>query len=111
MSKNTNNLETSGLQFDKDTIKQVWNKGDSKSSLNFNVFRKDKFGAWIKKDQYNNSDSVYGWKIVDVGNLKNNAKKSSNLVPIHYKNEVQKNNDHQQCNVISLGTTNVRNMN
>jgi len=95
-------------QFDKDTIKQVWNKADSKYSLNFNIFRMDQFGAWIKKDQYNNCNSMYGWKIINIGNLKNNTKKSSNLVPVHHKNEVQRNNEPQQCNVISLGTTNMR---
>ncbi|QDI89235.1 hypothetical protein Nisw_06705 [Candidatus Nitrosopumilus sp. SW] len=91
------------MNFDKKLIQKIWEKGRKDANLNSNVFRQDRFGAWIKHAEYNKSESMYGWTII-----KNPDSKDSEYIPIHLKNCINENDTVIECNVTSAGTTNIQ---
>lgn len=50
-------------QFTEEQIETVWCKAIVQSNNNPDVFRQDYAGAWIKRNDYGNRDSEYGWEI------------------------------------------------
>ena len=52
-----------GNAFIYSTIEAVWRKGIIVPGYDSNVFRKDQCGAWMKKSEYGNTSSNYGWEI------------------------------------------------
>ena len=67
-------------------IDTLWNKANIVEGYDPDTLRKDACGAWIRKRDYQNSSSEYGWgidviieKAVDRGNI-------SNLRPLHLMN-------------------------
>lgn len=63
------------------------------------MFRKDCCGAWIKRDQYNNRDSDFGWEVDHIypesllkerGASDEEIKDIRNLRPMNWRNNVSK---------------------
>lgn len=95
--------------FDDKTINNVWEKATVVSSEQANVWRKDYAGAWIKKSEYGNCDSQYGWEIdhqkpVSKGGTDNTV----NLKPLQWENNRSKGNDYPRwkTTVSADGTSN-----
>ena len=73
--------------YDRITIKEVWKKGNIIFDVNPAIIRRDSFGDWIKKDDYGNSHSAYGWTIEQVvPTSKGGNGEIENLRPLHWKN-------------------------
>lgn len=96
--------------FDEKTINNVWKKATVVNLEQANVWRKDYAGAWIKKSEYGNCDSQYGWEIdhqkpVSKGGTDN----ESNLKPLQWENNRSKGNDYPRwkTTVSANGTSNV----
>lgn len=69
-------------------IRQVWEKGNQIVGQDPDVFRVDVQGCWIRKKDFNNSDSIYGWTIYSTLNNETFAK-SGSLIPVHtYNNPI-----------------------
>ena len=49
--------------FDQNTVEAVWRKATIVYGYDPDEWRKDVAGAWIKKSEYGNTDSIYGWEI------------------------------------------------
>lgn len=49
--------------FDENLINDVWNSAKKEAGYNPDRFRKDACGAWIIRNQYGRSDTIYGWEI------------------------------------------------
>ncbi len=49
--------------FDENLINRVWNSARVEEGYNPDRFRKDACGAWIIRNQYGRSDTIYGWEI------------------------------------------------
>ena len=49
--------------FDENLINKVWNSAKIEAGYNPDRFRKDACGAWIIRNQYGRSDTIYGWEI------------------------------------------------
>lgn len=49
--------------FDENLINRVWNSARVEEGYNPDRFRKDVCGAWIIRNQYGRTDTIYGWVI------------------------------------------------
>lgn len=52
--------------FSNETIERVWHEATEVPGYDSNLFRKDCCGAWIIRNAYGNTDSMYGWEIDHV---------------------------------------------
>lgn len=88
-------------------IKTVWEKGTAVAGFNQDLYRKDQCGAWMKRAEYANRNSIYGWEIdhISPGGTDN----LSNLRPLQWKNNVHKSDGRLKCNVTASGNKNVDN--
>jgi hypothetical protein len=76
------------MAFIEEMIQQVWEKGKIVSKNEPNVFRKDECGAWIRRNQYGNRNSQYGWEIDHIS--PGGPDTLSNLRPLQWKNNTDK---------------------
>lgn len=98
--------------FDNNTINNVWEKATVVSVEQANVWRKDYAGAWIKKSEYGNRGSQYGWEIDHQKPVtKGGTDNENNLKPLQWENNKSKDNDYPRWKTIvsSNGTTNCYN--
>ena len=51
------------MAWTEEQIHDVWNRATNVEGFDKNRFRKDACGAWIIKDKYGDTDSLYGWVI------------------------------------------------
>jgi len=93
------------MSFNEETIQNVWEKGKIVERYDSKIWRKDECGAWIKRSEYGNTDSKYGWHIdhISPGGTDN----LSNLRPLQWKNNLDKSDGRLKCNVIAEGNDNV----
>jgi hypothetical protein len=89
-------------------IQEVWSKGVIVPNYNSSVWRKDACNAWIKRTEYGNRDSIYGWEIDHIiPKSKGGAESLDNKRPLQWKNNVGKQDDRLVCVVTSNGNTNI----
>lgn len=63
MFTNSFNRTINESSFSQSTVDLVWAKGKIVSGYDPNIYRKDACNAWIKRDDYGNTQSKYGWEI------------------------------------------------
>ena len=51
------------MAFSSQPIQEVWDRAIEVDGYDSTRFRKDACGAWIIRDKYGDSDSIYGWQI------------------------------------------------
>ena len=93
------------MEVNNDVINAVWRKGRAVSGNNPNVWRKDRCGAWIRRTQYGNRDSEYGWEIDHIN--PRGSDNLSNLQPLQWENNVRKGDGPDgpgSCAVTASGT-------
>lgn len=96
--------------FDNQTINNVWEKATVVAGADANILRKDYAGAWIKKSDYGNCYSLYGWEIDHQKPVSRGGTDSlSNLQPLQWENNRSKCDDYPKwtTSVSSYGTSNV----
>ena len=89
------NTTAGNTTFTQDVIDYVWEKANVDVVNNPDEFRRDNCGAWIRKADYGDTDSEYGWEIdhiqpVNLGGTDN----LDNLEPLHWKNNRGKSDDY-----------------
>lgn len=86
--------------FDEKTIQAVWNKGIIVPGSNPNLLRKDTCMAWIKKEEYGNRSSSYGWEIDHIKPVAAGGTDSLvNLRPLQWRNNASKSDGRLTCPV------------
>ena len=89
--------DTSRKTFSDDEIQKVWNKAKEIDGEDASVYRKDYAGAWIKRDEYGNTESTLGWEIDHRKPVaKGGADDFWNLDPLQWNNNRTKNDDYPQ---------------
>ena len=70
-------------------IRQVWEKASPILGQDSDVFRTDMQGSWIRKKDFNNGDSIYGWTIYSLNSIAIENQKPEDLIPVHtHENQV-----------------------
>lgn len=95
--------------FSEAQIQAVWEKATKDTENDPDIFRKDRCTAWIKRGEYGNRNSVYGWEvdhIVPVSKGGNNN--IHNLQPLHWENNAAKADGSLVCVMISRGIDNIK---
>jgi hypothetical protein len=96
------------MSFTSDTIQKVWEKGTVVPNNDPNVWRKDECGAWIGRSEYGNRDSQYGWEIDHITPVSEGGGDDlSNLRPLQWQNNAEKQGGRLTCPVTASGTQNV----
>lgn len=95
---------------DENLIEAVWRKGCTVPGNNPNVWRKDVCGAWMKREDYDNRNSEYGWQIDHINPASRGGSHDiENLRPLHWlTNESRQNQMEDYCRVRAHGNHNVR---
>ncbi len=69
--------------YDERTIRRVWEKGIIIESMNPEWWRKDHKSNFIKRNDYKNFESPWGWIIIKIDITKENE--IHNLLPIYFE--------------------------
>ena len=74
-------------------IQSVWLKAIIVTGYDPNIWRKDQFGNWIRRNEYGNRNSIYGWEIDHVRPVSmGGTDHLSNLRPLHWKTNASRQN-------------------
>ncbi len=72
----------------------VWEKGTPMIGESPNIYRKDSMGNKIKRDEYGNRDSDYGWEIDHIHpKSKGGGDELSNLQPLQWEANMKKSDE------------------
>jgi len=97
------------VSFSENTVQKVWEKGRIVSGNAPAVYRKDECGAWLGRNQYGNRDSRYGWEIDHIRpESEGGGDELSNLRPLQWENNAEKQDGRLTCPVTASGAQNVR---
>lgn len=72
------------MKYSEQLIQQVWENGRAFGEIDAGLWRQDECGAWISRADYGNTDSDFGWKIVNI--TAGEPDIPENLRPFHHRN-------------------------
>lgn len=98
------------MNFDEETISQVWERATVVAGYDAASVRKDACGAWIVRGKYGNRDSHYGWEIDHVlPRALGGGDDAANLRAMQWENNVSKGDSYPSYRAVASarGTENV----
>lgn len=95
------------MNFDDETIQSVWEMAKEIARNNPNVWRQDQCGAWIKRDEYGNRNSEFGWEIDHITPVSRGGSDDlSNLRPLQWENNASRQDGRLTFKVTASGEHN-----
>ncbi len=96
------------MNLTKDDLDKIWAKAEHCGADNEkNGYRKDQCGAWIKRSEYGNRNSHYGWEADHIKPAANGGSDAiGNLRPLHWENNAAKSDGRLVCVVKANGNQN-----
>ena len=86
----------------------VWEKGHVVARYDADLYRKDDCGAWIVRNKYGKTNSLYGWQIHHiVPESEGGSDALSNLRPLQWKNNQASQAGPLKCPVTAVDNENV----
>lgn len=96
------------MTYSDDIVQKVWEIGIVVLNYDKDVWRKDQCKAWIRRRQYGNRESQYGWEIDHIKPVaEGGGDELSNLRPLQWQNNASKQAGQLKCVVTSSGNDNV----
>ena len=83
------------MSFNTQQIEAVWQKGKIIPDFDAGTWRRDVCGTPLKKSEYGNRQSKYGWEIDQIN--PNGGDQLSNLQTLQWENNVAKSNGTLVC--------------
>jgi hypothetical protein len=74
----------SAMNISEEKIKEAWNKANKVSNVNPDSYRKDRFGAWMRRCRFEEKEFPlsFGWTIISV----QQAEGTSEDIPLQWQN-------------------------
>ena len=74
--------------FDNEKLEEIWRKAEIIIGVNPKYIRRDIYGNWIRKNDYNNFHSSFGWiaQTVKMQDFEE-AEFYEKITPVHWKNK------------------------
>ncbi len=87
----------------------AWNNAQVVDPINERLgFRKDTCGAWVRRDDFQNFNSDFGWDIdYVVPKAKGGTDAPTNVRPLHWRNGQARRTDRLVCAVKSVADRNI----
>ncbi len=107
------------MAFSERQIQDTWNRAKAVEGYDSTRFRKDACGAWIIRDKYGNTDSIYGWVIDHIvpesllrkkGVGQEEIDNPANLRALQHENNTSKKDDYPSYTA-SVTSEDARNIN
>ena len=100
-------------------IQEAWNRATEVEGYDKSRYRKDACGAWIIRNKYGDTDSLYGWEVDHIvpqsllrekGISESMIDNSLNLRALQHENNASKSDDYPSYTAVvtSEGTENIR---
>ena len=76
------------MSLSKDELEEIWRKGEVILGVNPKFIRRDIYGNWIKRNDFNNIHSSFGWTVSSVKIQKfGEGEYYETLMPVHWKHK------------------------
>lgn len=75
------------ISLTKEELEKIWKKAEIIIGVNPKFIRRDIYGNWIKKNDFNNIHSSFGWTVSSVKLQKFDDEYYETLMPVHWKHK------------------------
>lgn len=95
------NTTTAGNPFPQNKVSRVWEKALWISGIGTNEIKEDRCGARMRRGDYGDTNSRYGWEIDHIRPVSTGGKdEDSNLQPLQWQNNRHKGDDYPNWNCL-----------
>jgi hypothetical protein len=85
------------MEYNEELVQQVWEKARANSDVPMTQWREDECGAWIGREHYGDTDSQFGWVILNVSAGRPDS--IEHLRAFHHRNSYDIANQNAKCHV------------